>query len=74
MGLFKWLLGKKEEQPVEVAVEPVIVQPEPLEQESRGKCNYCQKEVYLEDKYSKQLGQYYHRKCWKEVVKSTWGK
>ena len=32
-------------------------------------CNFCKCPIMKEDKYTKQRGLYFHRKCWKQIVR-----
>lgn len=39
----------------------------------RAECNICHKPIYMDERYTKLIGQFYHKSCWKEAKKQTWG-
>lgn len=45
----------------------------PKSTEVRGHCKICSQDIFMDDKYTKQVGDYYHRKCWKDIKKKAWG-
>lgn len=75
MSWLKRLFGLKK---AEIDLSPEIeekmpIKPkEPVQREIRWRCDHCGGHIYYDDKYTKQIGKYYHRVCWKEVVKKTW--
>lgn len=73
MGFIKRLLGlEKKEEVIEQVIEPIVEVKQPST-EVRSTCKICSQVIYMDDKYTKQVGDYYHRKCWKEVKKQAWG-
>lgn len=63
---------KKRFEPTTEEIKKVEEVKETIPEKIRGTCSYCSKPVYENDKYSKQVGQYYHRNCWKEVYRQGW--
>jgi len=67
MKLFKiFNIKSKEEKEAER-----IAKEEYESREIRGWCGKCGGAVELEDRWCKQVGKYYHKKCWKEMVRSV---
>jgi len=64
MNWVKKLLGKKEDKVIEVPLDP--------NREIRGYCANCGKIIEIGEPWTKQVGNHYHRRCWKEMVKSAW--
>lgn len=61
MGIFNKLFKKKEESVPQAIEKPVVVH--------TGKtrtCNSCNMSIFGEQKYTKQMGLYFHRGCWKK--------
>jgi len=67
MSWLKKIFGFKEK-----VQEPVIPEPVIPERVVWKQCHNCKKPIYEDEGYSKQLGNYYHRKCWKSLVKAVW--
>jgi len=40
--------------------------------EIRGYCSMCGKVIEIGEGYTKLLGKYYHRPCWKQMKKEGW--
>jgi len=70
MGFIKKLFGLEKE---EVKQTPQEVKQTPISEIIRAECNICHNPIYMDEKYSKYFGQYYHKSCWKEAKKQTWG-
>lgn len=61
MGFFNKLFNKKEKSAPEALQKPVVVH--------TGKtriCHSCHMSIFGEQKYTKQMGLYFHRDCWKK--------
>jgi len=72
MNFLKKLFGSKEkEQPEETKEE--IIQEEPQEQIIRGECWWCKTNVYEDERYAKQQGKLFHKKCYKEAKSQARG-
>jgi hypothetical protein len=71
MGIFNFFKSK----PKEPTPEQIKAQEEKEaydNREIRGYCGNCGKIIELDESWTKQVGKHYHRKCWKEMVKSAW--
>ena len=64
------------ELPKEDKDKPIEYSVQTLEQTPEGKrwveksCAICNKEIGI-DHYTKKLGKFYHKKCWKQAIKSA---
>lgn len=63
MGLFNFLFKKKKE--VESPVQEEAIEQEPAK--TRGECFYCKNQILEGERWSKQQGKYFHKKCYKEL-------
>jgi hypothetical protein len=70
MNWIKKIFGFKEkeqkEQVRQEQIEPIIPE-QPRRKESE--CFYCKNPILIGEKWSKQQGNYFHRKCYKEMLK-----
>jgi hypothetical protein len=69
MSWFKKLFGIKEQEVVSPGAVEIPKEPERV---VWRQCMDCKQPIYEDDKYSKQIGNYYHRRCWKNLVKQAW--
>lgn len=70
------LFNKKKKVDSEPISEPIQAIPEPILANNNynrkvRKCKSCNQPILPEDKYTKQAGEYYHRQCWRNMVKEV---
>ncbi len=66
MKWFKKLLGLKENKvEEEVIEESTPIQPTNINKKIRI-CKICQGEIGLDERYTKKMGIYFHKNCWKK--------
>jgi len=58
-----WNIFKRKEE-----VAPIEVTPEDTKKEWK-ECFYCKQIIYEDDRYAKQQGKYFHKNCYKEMIK-----
>jgi len=71
MGIFNYFKEKKEK--AKQDAEQKAVEKEAYEnRDVRGYCSMCGKVIETGEGYTKLLGKYYHRPCWKQMKKEGW--
>jgi len=68
MKWLKNLFNKKDSKTISTDIQPEKTK----EVEIRGYCGHCNGIITLEERYTKQQGVYYHKLCWREMVKLAW--
>jgi hypothetical protein len=74
MKWFKKLFGLKEKEKEEEVIlndfsQLIIEEPK----EEWKECFFCKNMIYRGDKFAKQQGKYFHRNCYKEMLKQVKG-
>lgn len=73
MGIFNIFKRKpKAESEQVVGTIATIEQPEPST-EVRGECWWCHKDVTMDERYSKQQGKLFHKKCYQQAKSNAKG-
>jgi len=69
----KWLKKlfrkKQKETQEEIVEEPRDVQVQEVPKTKERECEICHEEILQDERYTKQQGHYYHKKCWKLAEK-----
>jgi hypothetical protein len=75
MNILKKLFGFKEKEQTQEIQEKVTQEPiqQIKEPTIRGECWWCKTNVYEDERYAKQQGKLFHKKCYKEAKSQARG-